>query len=490
MQACAAQQLNVEDRKNIAIEVVSQKKTITQAANDYDTSRKFIEQQRDKALAGIENNFKEQESDVLFYLPINKAWIHQLVLALAMFCKASYRNIIAILDYLFDYKMAIGTVFNIINQASVNAEKINNAQDLSNIKEAAIDEMFLNNSPILTGVDLYSTYCFLLKDEDDREGETWEKHLVVLKDQGLNPDKFIADFGSGLRLGLNLSYEDTPCHGDVFHVLFDLKKLSLYFRNRVKSRKTLVDKLLAKLGKATKKEKNIELEKQLEIAEKDKEKFMFLSCNISILVDWMAHDVLSIAGGSPESRSMLYDYIISELKLLEELHPHKIKATRTTLENRKDNILAFTLDMDKEFENIAEQFKGSKEDLWYLCELHRCERFSAKYYNRSEEIKKKLGMKDYIILMGLVGQVINTTTRASSLVENLNGRIRPFCNLRKQMGDRFTELLKFFLNHNQLTCSRKKERKNKTPAAILNKQEHAPWLEMLGFKHVEPIALI
>jgi hypothetical protein len=329
-----------------------------------------------------------------------------------------------------------------------------------------------------------------LKDEDDREGITWEKNLVILKDQGLNPDKFIADLGNGLRLGLNLAYDETPCHADVFHILFDLKKLSLYFKNREKSRKTLLQKLLSKLEKANNPEKIEELSKQIAIATDDAIKFKHLASSISILVDWMAHDVLSVAGSDPESRGVLYDFVVEELKILEKLHPHRIKASRTTLENHKKIILAFTNDMDKEFEDLAKAFNTSKEDVWLLCELHRCQRFSETYYNRSEKIKAKLGSKVYTLLMGLVGQVISTTTRASSLVENLNSRIRPFCNLRKQMGDNFSELLKFFLNHNPLVCSRKKERKNKTPAEILNKKEHACWLELLGFQQVLPVEYI
>ena len=128
--------------------------------------------------------------------------------------------------------------------------------------------------------------------------------------------------------------------------------------------------------------------------------------------------------------------------------------------------------MDAKFIELAEIFKINKSDLWDLCELNRCQRFSEKYYQRSKKIRERLGNTKYIILMGLVAQIIKTTTRSSSLVENLNSRIRAFCNLRKQMGAKFSELLKFFLNHNALTCSRKKERKNKTPAEILNKKSH------------------
>jgi hypothetical protein len=487
MQNNAAKNLDLEQRKNIALKVISNTTTITQAANENHTSRKFIEQQKNKALQSINNSFTEQENNIICYLPITKSWIEQMVLSLTMFSKASYRNTISILDYLFNYKISIGGIFNIINKASNNAEEINNNQDLSNIKEAAIDEIFLNNQPILTGVDLYSTYCFMLKDEDNREGSTWEKHLRILHDQGLEPNKFIADFGAGLRSGLNLAYPNIPCNGDVFHVLFDLKKLALYFKNREKSRNTIVMELLAKLNKAKHPDKKEKLLDQIKIAKEDATKFCLLSSSIATLVDWMAHDVLSIAGSDPKGRNELYNFIVDELKLLEKIHPHRIKASRITLENQKDNILAFTLEMDARFIELAEVFKINKSDLWDLCELNRCQRFSEKYYKRSGKIRERLGNTKYIILMGLVAQIIKTTTRSSSLVENLNSRIRPFCNLRKQMGAKFSELLKFFLNHNALTCSRKKERKNKTPAEILNKKSHPHWLEMLGFDKVSPI---
>jgi len=490
MQNSTAKNLNPEQRKNIALKVISNSRTITQAANEYDTSRKFIEQQRNKALQGINNSFVEQDNNVLCYLPITKSWIDQIVLSLTMFCKASYRNTISILDYLFDFPISIGSIFNIVNKASNNAEKINNSQDLSNIKEAAIDEIFLNNDPILTGVDLHSTYCFLLKDEENREGSTWEKHLRTLQTHGLEPNKFIADFGTGLRSGLNLAYPNIPCNGDVFHVLFDLKKLSLYFKNRKKSRDTITLELLAKFNKAKHSDKKEKLLDKITIATEDAKKFSHLSSSISTLVDWMAHDVLAIAGSDPEGRKNLYDFIVDELKLLEKIHPHRIKASRITLENQKDNILAFTFEMDVEFAELAKIVHVAKSDLWTLCELNRCQRFSEKYYQRSEKIREKLGSTKYVLLMGLVAQIIKNTTRSSSLVENLNSRIRPFCNLRKQMGNNFSELLKFFLNHNSLSCSRKKERKNKTPAEILNKKSHPHWLEMLGFDRILPVLSI
>lgn len=74
-----------------------------------------------------------------------------------------------------------------------------------------------------------STYCFLLEEEASRDRETWAKHLAILKQQGLNTEKFIADFSSGLHKGIFREYKDVPFQGDVFQVLYLSKKNDTLF---------------------------------------------------------------------------------------------------------------------------------------------------------------------------------------------------------------------------------------------------------------------
>jgi len=339
---------------------------------------------------------------------------------------------------------------------------------------------------------LHSTFCFLLSEEESRDGDVWTNKLLELKNQGLDPKKYIADFGDGLRKGVSTIYEDTPCNGDVFHVLYYLKKMVRYFRNAIKSRRTYLQQLEEKFDKAKTKltsDKNITkartLNDKIMLAEEEISKFELLAANTSTLVSWMMHDILSVAGPNKKTRIELYDFVLEELKKLQQLHPHRITGAYTFLNDNKPEILAFVDDLEQEFSNLAKTFNVPVADIWKLCELCRCQRFSEKYYQRSEEIRKKLGENQYILLLGLVGQVITSTTRASSIIENLNGRIKPYLELRKQMGCGFNELLRFFINHTPLSCSRKKERKNKTPAELLMKIEHLPWLEMLGFQKPE-----
>jgi len=77
---------------------------------------------------------------------------------------------------------------------------------------------------------------------------------------------------------------------------------------------------------------------------------------------------------------------------------------------------------------------------------------------------------------------LETTERTSSMVENLNGRIRAHIRRRQEIGFGFLDLLRFQMNHSPIVRSSRSERKGKTPAEILSGKPHLHWLEMLGFE--------
>ena len=73
------------------------------------------------------------------------------------------------------------------------------------------------------------------------------------------------------------------------------------------------------------------------------------------------------------------------------------------------------------------------------------------------------------------------TVRASSVIENLNSRLRGYFFLRRHLGPDYLALLQFFLNHRRFLRSEHAERVGKSPAELLTGQSHPHWLEMLGY---------
>ena len=81
---------------------------------------------------------------------------------------------------------------------------------------------------------------------------------------------------------------------------------------------------------------------------------------------------------------------------------------------------------------------------------------------------------------------MDDTPRSSSMVENLNSRLRRYFFLRRPLGDACLSLLQFFLNHRVFLRSRRAERVGKTPKELLTGQAHPHWLEPLGFQRLAP----
>src|SRR5258707_14456372 len=108
-------------------------------------------------------------------------------------------------DCLLDWPVSLGWVHSVVKDAIATANPINEAQDLSRVEAIALDEIFQNQKPVLAVVDVASTYCCLLGQEEHRDADTWGVRLLELQDQGLAPHSAIADIGTGLRAGVRVA---------------------------------------------------------------------------------------------------------------------------------------------------------------------------------------------------------------------------------------------------------------------------------------------
>ena len=80
----AAATLPPHSRLNIAIKSLVKLEPVSHIAKRENVSRNFVYDQKYKAESALNQAFlpTEQDKDVLFYLPVTRAWITQLVLCL------------------------------------------------------------------------------------------------------------------------------------------------------------------------------------------------------------------------------------------------------------------------------------------------------------------------------------------------------------------------------------------------------------------------
>jgi hypothetical protein len=137
----------------------------------------------------------EPENGVLFELAVSQTWLLQLVVALVLICRSSFRGVVEFLRDLLGVSISIGTVHHVLERAAHQAGALNRTQDLSGIRVGLHDEIFQGSVPVLAGVDAASSYCYLLTAADHRDADTWGTHLLDVTEQGLQPDYTIPGKG-------------------------------------------------------------------------------------------------------------------------------------------------------------------------------------------------------------------------------------------------------------------------------------------------------
>ena len=145
----AAHSLNSIKRREIGIQAIGGYTPISHVADRYGVSRKFVYQQKDKALNGIAQAFDKSTSDggekVLFYIPVTKKWLMQVLLALIFICRASYQGVMEFFRDILDCDISKGSVHNIVYEHLQKAKTINLDQNLSRVKDS------LNKTSATTG---------------------------------------------------------------------------------------------------------------------------------------------------------------------------------------------------------------------------------------------------------------------------------------------------------------------------------------------------
>lgn len=483
----AAQALDSLQRREIALEIIGKKTSVIGLANQHKVSRKFVYQQKTIALHGIEEAFTTPSSDnsVLFHLPVTKEWIKQFTLGMILIGHSSYQGVVELLRDLFDYDISKGNVHNIVYEALGQAVQINRQQELTNVKVGAHDEIYQAQNPVLVGCDAHSTYCYLLSLEEHCDANAWGVHLLELKEkQGLKPNHTIADGGHMARSGQAEAWPEIPCHGDIFHALKPFNDLLSYVDNRavesLKMLETIKHKLKHPWGKTKKEEKRKELFEKLTATEESSAKILDLSEDLRVLYQWLQKDILCLAGPSYNDRLVLLDFVVAELQLRESMNPHRIAPVRKYLEINRDNLLAFVPLLEKRLGEIANRYKIPLDVIEEVHRLASIPKSSQKHWEQYARLYQQLGAKFYLVKEE-VDRLLNNTVRASSVVENLNSRLRNYFSLRRHLGKDYLEILRFFLNHRRFMRSDRQERIGKSPTELLSNKGHPHWLEMLGF---------
>jgi len=467
------------------VDALAAAEPVARLARAHDVSRKFVSQQADKARRALDCAFAPAPADqkVLFTIGLTKPLLRQMVLGLVLICHSSFRGVVEFLRDVLDCPLSLGSVANIVRSAVAPARARNEAQDLAAVRHGALDEIFQSLQPVLVGVDVYSTYCYLLSQEKSRDSTTWGVRLLELHERGFAPEGTVADGGTGLRAGQELALPGVVCQGDVFHVLRGGGQLVRSLEARAyQAMQACVDlqRQLATPGKWRDRHK-ASLSQKLRQARHQEAAAVALFDDVAVLVRWLREDVLAVAGPDRATRQALLEFVRAELQTRARRGPLALKELCKLLKSQGKVLLAFAGPLDEALAKAAARYAVSVTLARELLRVQALPAHSPQRGPQEAALRQQLRGR-YHGLSVAVAEAARRVVRASSVAENLNSRLRNYFFLRRQLGAGYLSLLQFFLNHRRFPRSKHAERRDKSPAELLSGREHPQWLELLGYQ--------
>ena len=122
-------------------------------------------------------------------------------------------------------------------------------------------------------------------------------------------------------------------------------------------------------------------------------------------------------------------FVIAEFAAREHLDVKRIRPVRVALKNQRDNLLAFAGVLDKKLDDIAHAHNLSPYLVRQVCVLQRKPDTSPAYWERWCQLRSKIGYHCHTVFAAVI-EAMAKIPQCSSMVENLNSRLRKYFTLR------------------------------------------------------------
>lgn len=429
------------------------------AEADYGLSKAYVYKLKSAADPVVQH----LEDSGCIWLRIDQNVIDRIVVALSTYCQASISSIRLFLKICFHVSASTGKISTILSDYAERARKINSSVDLSGIKAIGLDEIYQEEQPVLTGVCLDTTYCLIMEPEQDRKAQTWVNVLNSRKTSGLNPDLTISDSCGSILSAVPEAFPHATVQMDVFHALMNLGKEVLKVPRRAMSDLQGFFQLEDRVKSHKARMKTIEEY----IAAKDKiDAALERSDRYEILMNWI-RELLGFPGYSIEETMSLINAALDDMADMTTPQTKLYKAISTFREDLPKALKYLKL-MFQHVDEAADHngFPRMTFRQLYLLRRYRC---CSDFNSRWDDLWKESGCSDeeFCRMDDAIKKLISGTKRASSLIENLNSRLRVFMNAKREVSEPYFPLIQLYINTKVYNRSTRSFRRGKSPMEMV-----------------------
>lgn len=413
---------------------------------------------------------------------ITKRDVGKICLSLALDAHASLEGIQRVLTTIGcnNAHRSIGHISEFLSKAGAFAAEIIKTIPLDGICHGANDEVFDgSDNPVLTGVDPDSTYIYLMQNVADRKGETWELAMETLKDLGLNLKVAISDAGSGLLKGVKAAFPDADTQLDLFHILRDIGRPVYRFKEHTFKELAEYYKLESAMSKEKRSWSQKAKKRQKKLADYRSRLPALIEDfdTLAILYSWL-REMVSFSGYSYNEVMELMDWILDEMRAVSIRHSWSYKLGNEILRFRErlPATMLFICRLFHGFRLKAEAMGMSEEVFRLLYRRLGVRKESEAYAELTRQASALIPAGELANVEKVHDEIISSIKRASSMVENVNGRLRAYMNIKRHVSSNFYSLVQLHMNAKKYRRSRVEARKGHSPLELLTGK---PWPEFI-----------
>ncbi len=456
---------------------------MTQIAQAYQISRTFLYQLIFMANLQLEILFSDEK--LLFQK--DHRHLEQLLLLLRLEGNCSLLSMSSILKALEYHPNSVGYLSQFFRSAG-QALPSTLLMPSKKLVFYLSDEIFAIHAPILVTIDAQSTAILNIELALDRSAETWRAHFEALEHHHFFSLGMASDRGKGVVAGYQAACDMALWVADYFHEFRDLFEVLHQLERKAYGAITKEYEVARTFANA-KSESHLQKRlQQYETAHDACEEAIRLYDELGLLLH-LLRDALHVC--SPYGKLRTQQNVRSELTLLfdmiEALDSATITQTLKPIRKHLDDILVpfkQAEDIDAELRLVVPH---DALDFLVLAWHHDHLTYQSgakqrRYHQREREFclacAQGLLGDAFDTLQVLVFDKLDSMVRASSLVEMVNGLIRPYLNSCKgQITQETLNLIMFYHNHRRYKSGK---RQGQAPIELLTgKPLQAPWWELL-----------
>jgi hypothetical protein len=350
------------------------------------------------------------------------------------------------------------------------------------------DEIFALDKPILVTIDAQSTTILSIELAADRSAETWKAHFAALEQHHFVSLGMASDRGTGLVAGYQAACDLALWVADYFHEFRDLYEVLHHVERRAY---TAIDQEYEAARTFANAKSEANLHKRLahyDTAHRTCEQAVALYDHLAILLHLLREALhLCSPHGRLRTQAQVRSELLSLFEMIEALDCVALRKTLQSIRTHLDDILVPFKHAESIDAALRTMVPHEALDFlvlaWHHAHfVHQSGSKKKGYHHRERDFwlacAEGLLGDAFDTLNALVVDKLDSIVRASSLVEMVNGLLRPSLNSCKgQITQATLNLIMFYHNHRRYKSGK---RQGKAPIELLTgKPLEAPWWELL-----------